>query len=167
MLPEHHCVLRATNNRYGQYELRDIDIYFNGRYLAENLVRHSSEKYKSEILAIITNIETEISDGSTLATMMQRLRAQIDDNYETLAIDLGVEIETILSERVLAPRDYDESIFWQQAIDRWGQGSGYKVDVLSLYIQQVGGIDSLFFDLIQTAWNERIIQPILAFLGER
>jgi hypothetical protein len=167
MLPEHHCVLRATNNRYGQYELRDIDIYFNGRYLAENLVRHSSEKYKSEILAIITDIETEISDSSTLATLMQRLRAQIDENYETLAIDLGVEIETILSDRVLAPRDYDESIFWQQAIDRWGQGSGYKGDVLSLYMEQVGGIDRLFVDLIQTAWHDRIIQPILTFLGDR
>ncbi|WP_295617046.1 hypothetical protein [Chamaesiphon sp. GL140_3_metabinner_50] len=86
---------------------------------------------------------------------------------QIISIDLGVEIETILSDRVLAPRDYDESIFWQQAIDRWGQGSGYKVDVLSLYIQQVGGIDRLFVDLIQTAWNERIIQPILAFLGDR
>jgi nitrous oxidase accessory protein NosD len=25
MLPDHHCTLRATNNRYGQYELRGID----------------------------------------------------------------------------------------------------------------------------------------------
>jgi hypothetical protein len=147
--------------------LRDIDIYFNGRYLAESLVRQSSEKYKSEISAVISYIETEISSGSTLATMMQRLRSQIDENYEALAIDLGVEIETILSDRLLAPKDYDESIFWQQAIDRWGQGAGYKVDVLSLYIHQVGGIDAMFIDLIQSAWNERIIQPILAFLGDR
>jgi predicted RecB family endonuclease len=50
--------------------------------------------------------------------MMQRLRSQLDENYEALAIDLGVEIETILSDRLLAPKDDDESIFWQQAIDR-------------------------------------------------
>ena len=103
MLPEHHCTLRATNNRYGQYELRDIDIYFNGRYLAENLIRHSTAPFKAEVLAVIKAIETEISHDSTLATVMHRLRVQIDENYEALAIDLGVEIETILSDRILAP----------------------------------------------------------------
>lgn len=166
MLPTHHCVLRATNNRYGQYELRDIDIYFNGRYLAENLIRKSTQNFKAEILKIVDFVEAEISYGSTLSPVMQRLRSQIDENYEDLAINLGVEIETILSERLLAPQDYDESTFWQQAIDRWGQGSGYKVDVLALYIQQVGGIDLMFANLIQSAWRDRIIQPILTFLGD-
>lgn len=166
MLPTHHCVLRATNNRYGQYELRDIDIYFNGRYLAENLIRQSTQKFKTEILKIVDFVEAEISHGSTLSPVMQRLRSQIDENYEDLAIKLGVEIETILSDRLLAPQDYDESTFWQQAIDRWGQGSGYKVDVLDLYSQQVGGIDLMFANLIQSAWLDRIIQPILTFLGD-
>jgi hypothetical protein len=166
MLPAHHCVLRATNNRYGQYELRDIDIYFNGRYLAENLIRQSTQNFKAEILKVVDFVEAEISHGSTLSPVMQRLRSQIDENYEDLAINLGVEIETILSDRLLAPQDYDESMFWQQAIDRWGQGSGYKVDVLALYIQQVGGIDVMFADLIQSAWRDRIIQPILTFLGD-
>jgi hypothetical protein len=164
MLPVHHCVLRATNNRYGQYELRDIDIYFNGRYLAENLIRQSTHNFKTDILKVIDFVEAEISHGSTLSPVMQRLRSQIDENYEDLAVNLGVEIETILSDRILAPQDYNESIFWQQAIDRWGQGSGYKVDVLALYIQQVGGIDAMFAELIQTAWRDRIIQPILTFL---
>ena|GEM_PF-2439907 len=167
MLPEHHCTLRATNNRYGQYELRDIDIYFNGRYLAENLIRQSTAPFKAKVLAVIKAIETEISRDSTLVTVMHRLRVQIDDNYEALAIDLGVEIEAILSDRVLAPQDYDESPFWQQTIDRWGQGSGYKLDVLSMYCEQVGEIDAIFVDLIQTAWCDRIIQPILTFLGDR
>ena len=166
MLPTHHCVLRATNNRYGQYELRDIDIYFNGRYLAENLIRQSTQNFKTEILKVVDFVEAEISHGSTLSPVMQRLRSQIDENYEDLAVKLGVEIETILSDRILAPQDYDESAFWQQAIDRWGQGSGYKVDVLALYIQQVGGIDLMFADLIQSAWRDRIIQPILTFLGD-
>ncbi len=166
MLPTHHCVLRATNNRYGQYELRDIDIYFNGRYLAENLIRQSTQNFKTEIFKVVDFVENEISHGSTLSPVMQRLRSQIDENYEDLAIKLGVEIETILSDRLLAPQDYDESTFWQQAIDRWGQGSGYKVDVLDLYSQQVDGIDLMLADLIQSAWHDRIIQPILTFLGD-
>jgi DNA-binding transcriptional MerR regulator len=174
MLPAHHCVLRATNNRYGQYQLRDIDIYFNGRYLAESLIRQITQTSKVDIFKVVNFIETEISHGSTLSPLIQRLRDRIDQNYEALAIDLAVEIETILSDRLLAPQDYHDSIFWQQAIDfpkgrlcqRWGQGSGYKVDVLSLYDRQVATIDTIFVDLIESAWCERIIQPILTFLGD-
>jgi hypothetical protein len=166
MLPAHHCVLRATNNRYGQYELRDIDIYFNGRYLAESLIRQNTQKSKLEIFKVINFVETEISHDSTLSPLIQRLRDRINENFETLAIDLGIEIETILSDRLLAPQDYHDSIFWQQAIDRWGQGSGYKVDVLSLYDRQVATIDATFIELIEAAWRDRIIQPILKFLGD-
>jgi DNA-binding transcriptional MerR regulator len=166
MLPAHHCILRATNNRYGQYELRDIDIYFNGRYLAESLIRQITKRSKVDLLKIVSFIETEISHGSTLSPLMQRLRDRIDQNYEALSIDLGIEIETILSDRLLAPQDYHNSIFWQQAIDRWGQGSGYKVDVLSLYDRQLATIDAIFVELIETAWRDRIVQPILTFLGD-
>lgn len=166
MLPAHHCTLRATNNRYGQYELRDIDIYFNGRYLAEHLIRKITQTSKTEIFKIVSFIETEISHGSALSPLMQRLRDRIDENYEAIAIDLSIEIETILSDRLLAPQDYDDSIFWQQAIDRWGQGSGYKLDVLSLYDRQISAIDAIFVDLIRSAWRDRIVQPILTFLGD-
>ncbi len=166
MLPAHHCTLRATNNRYGQYELRDIDIYFNGRYLAEHLIRKITQTSKAEIFKIVSFIETEISHGSALSPLMQRLRDRIDENYEAIAIDLSIEIETILSDRLLAPQDYDDSVFWQQAIDRWGQGSGYKLDVLSLYDRQIATIDTIFVDLIGAAWRDRIVQPILTFLGD-
>jgi hypothetical protein len=166
MLPAHHCTLRATNNRYGQYELRDIDIYFNGRYLAEHLIRQNTQKSKADIFRTIDFMVAEISNSSTLSPLIQRLDDRINENYEAVAIDLSIEIETILSDRLLAPQDYDDSIFWQQAIDRWGQGSGYKVDVLSLYDRQVSIIDTIFVDLIEAAWRDRIIQPILTFLGD-
>jgi hypothetical protein len=166
MLPDHHCILRATNNRYGKYELRGIDIYFNGRYLAENLVRESTKIAKTQIFKIISDVEAEISEGSTLHPIAQRLRSQIDANYEAISIDLSIEIETILTDRILAPQDYEDCTFWQNVIDRWGQGSGYKIDVLALYTGQVGAIDSIFVNLLQVAWRERIVEPILTFLGE-
>jgi hypothetical protein len=53
-----------------------------------------------------------------------------------------------------------------ERVERWGQGSGYKIDVLSSYAKQVGLIDNIFVDLMQAAWRDRIIQPILTFLGE-
>jgi hypothetical protein len=54
----HHMVLRATNNRYGKYELRDIDIYFNGKYLAEQLIRDRTKPDYAEISIAIDWVES-------------------------------------------------------------------------------------------------------------
>jgi hypothetical protein len=130
------------------------------------LIRQNTQKSKAEIFKTIDFMVSEISHGSTLSPLMKRLSDRINENYEAVAIDLSIEIETILSDRLLAPQDYDDSIFWQQAIDRWGQGSGYKVDVFSLYDRQVSTIDAIFVELIEAAWRDRIVQPILTFLGD-
>jgi GTPase SAR1 family protein len=167
MLPDNASVLRATNNRYGQYDLRDIDIYFNGRSLTEGLVRWHTRQFKVEILQEVEYVGSEIDIDSSLYPMLNRLRHQIDENYEVLVVDLGEKIETLLANQILAPQDYDDSIFWQKVISRWGQGSGYKSDVLSVYNQQVESIDANFSSEIRTAWREQIIQPILIFLGEK
>ena len=166
MLPKHHSTLRATNNRYGQYELRGIDIYFNGRYLAERLIRESTKVAKIEIANIISSIEAEISDNSTLYPLMQRQVSQIDLNYESMSIDFSHCIEAILTDKIFAPQDYTDCVFWQNVIDRWGQGPGYKNDVLLSYQEQLESIDSGFNQLIQTAWRDRVIQNALTFLGE-
>jgi hypothetical protein len=159
-------VLRATNNRYGKYELRDIDIYFNGKYLSEKLVRDRTSIYKQEILTAIDWVESAIVDDSRLHPLMQRLRSQINGNYEGLAIVLGAEIEKLLSDRVFAPQDYEDNEFWQQVIDRWGQGSGYKSDVLSEYEEQIQSVSTHLAQSLQLNWQEQIILPILTFLGD-
>jgi hypothetical protein len=162
----HHMVLRATNNRYGKYELRDIDIYFNGKYLSEKLVRDRTNIYKQEILTAIDWVESEIVDDSRLHPLMQRLRSLINGNYEGLAISLGAEIEELLSDRVFAPQDYEDNEFWQQVIDRWGQGSGYKSDILAEYEEQIQSVSTHLGQSLQLNWQEQIILPILTFLGD-
>jgi hypothetical protein len=166
MLPEHHSTLHATNKRYGHYASKGIDIYFNGRYLAEALVRQSTKGAKEEILQILKSVESSATPDSKLHPLLQRLRHQIDENYEGIAIALSNTIETVLSEKVLSPQDYNNSVFWRNVIDRWGEGNGYKADVLKRYRQQVGSIDKTLNDLIQTEWGNRVVQPILDFLGE-
>lgn len=159
-------VLRATNNRYGKYELRDIDIYFNGKYIAEKLVRERTKIYKTEIFTAIDWIESEIVEDSKLYPLMQRLRNQIDENYERMAITLGTEIEQLLTEQIFAPQDDEDNEFWQQVIDRWGRGAGYKSDVISQYQDQIQSVNSHLDRSIQSLWQERIILPILTFLGD-
>ncbi len=161
----HHMVLRATNNRYGIYEMRGVDIYFSGRSLAENFARLQTKDFKSEILNSIISAQAEITPNSQMWISLQRLHSQISENYEALLIELGQKIENVLTTITLAPRSYEDNEFWQEIIDRWGQGSGYKQDVLFCYNSQIQSIDTTLMNLLITGWQEDLIKPALIFLG--
>jgi hypothetical protein len=162
----HHMVLRATNNRYGRYEMRGVDIYFSGRSLAEKVARSQTESLKLKILNSIDLAQVEIIPNSQMWISLQRLSSQFRENYEALVINLGQQIEYILTTITLAPQSYEDSEFWSEVIDRWGQGSGYKNDVLSCYNSQVESIEMTLVNLIITAWQKDLIEPALIFLGD-
>lgn len=162
----HHMVLRATNNRYGRYEMRGVDIYFSGRSLAEKVARSQTESLKLKILNSIDLAQAEIITNSQMCVSLQRLSSQVRENYEILVINLGQQIECILTTKTLAPQSYEDSEFWSEVIDRWGQGSGYKNDVLSCYSSQVESIEITLVNLIITAWQKDLIEPALIFLGD-
>jgi hypothetical protein len=162
----HHMVLRATNNRYGCYELRGVDIYFSGRSLAEKVARSQTNNLKLEVLNSINLAQTQTILNSQMWISLQRLHSQVSENYEGLVIELGRKIEGVLTIKTLAPQSYENSEFWQKVIDRWGQGSGYKNDVLSCYNNQVKSIEIILASLIITAWQENLIKPALIFLGD-
>ncbi len=162
----HHMVLRATNNRYGRYEMRGVDIYFSGRNLAENFARSQTKNLKLEILNSIISAQTETVSNSQMWISLQRLHSQISENYEALVIELGQKIENTLTNITLAPQSHEDSEFWREVIDRWGQGSGYKQDVLSCYKSQLKPIEIILTNLMITDWQEDLINPALLFLGD-
>jgi hypothetical protein len=161
----HHMVLRATNNRYGNYELRGIDIYFNGKYLAEKLVRDRTQIHRSEISTALDWVESQIVTDSGLHPIVQRLRSQINDNYEDMVVTLSTEIERLLTDNLFAPQDYEDNEFWQQVIDRWGCGAGYKHDVLAEYQDRSESVNFHLANSMRSAWQQQIILPIVNFLG--
>jgi hypothetical protein len=162
----HHMVLRATNNRYGRYEMRGIDIYFNGRSFAEKAARLQTQDFKLTILNKIALAQAEITSDSQIWISLQRLHSQISEDYETLVIELGQKIEDVLTTTTLAPQSYEDSRFWQKVIDRWGQGSGYTQDVLSSYNSQIKSIEITLMNLMTANWQEKLITPALIFLGD-
>jgi hypothetical protein len=162
----HHMVLRATNNRYGRYEMRSVDLYFNGRSLAEKIASLQTKNLKLEILNSIALAQAEIVSNSQMWIFLERLHSQISENYETIVIELGQKIEDVLTITTLAPQSYEDSEFWQTVIDRWGQGTGYKQDVLSYYESQIKSIEMVLMNSIITDWQEDLIKPALIFLGD-
>jgi hypothetical protein len=162
----HHMVLRATNNRYGRYEMRGVDIYFSGQSLAEKVARSQTESLKLKILNSVNLAQAKTIPNSQMWISLQRLSSQINESYETLVIKMGQKIEYILTTTTFAPQSYEDSEFWSEVIDRWGQGSGYKNDVLSYYNSQIKSIEITLIDSIITAWQEDLIEPALIFLGD-
>jgi hypothetical protein len=160
----HVMVFRAINNRFGTYDMRDIDIYFDGSSVAEELLRAKLLESKAEIVGAVEFVEEHASESSGLKPVMQVLKGQIDDCFEKSVIDVGNEsCEQIGAS--LGPESCSNE-FWAYAQDRWGKGPGYRDDVLSKYRSQICGLDSWLMDRVQEVWERQFMDEILEFFGE-
>jgi len=159
----HVMVFRAINNRFGTYDLRDIDIYFDGSTVAEALLRDRLLESKAEIIGAVEFVEEYASDKSGLKPVMQILREQIDEYFEKSIIEIGQEICAYIRDS-LAPQNYSNE-FWGYAQSRWGQGRGYRDDVLGQYGDQIHGLDGWLVERVQEVWKQNFMDRILEFFG--
>jgi len=160
----HVMVFRAINNRFGTYDMRDIDIYFDGSSVAEMLLRDKLIESKAEIVGAVEFVEEHASENSGLKPVMQILKEQIDEYFEKAVIKIGQEIRSFIRDR-LAPQTYSNE-FWDYAQNRWGQGSGYRDEVLRQYSAQIHDVDNWLVERVQEVWKLNFMDKILEFFGE-
>lgn len=160
----HVMVFRAINNRFGTYGLRDIDIYFDGSTVTEVLLRDRLLESKAEIVGAIEFVEEHASEKSGLKPVMQILREQIDEYFEKTVIEIGQETCDCIRNS-LAPQTYSNQ-FWDYAQNRWGQGPGYRENVLGQYGSQISGLDDWLVERVQEVWKQNFMDRILEFFGE-
>ncbi|MEH2359595.1 hypothetical protein, partial [Nostoc sp.] len=160
----HVMVFRAINNRFGTYDIRDIDIYFDASSVSEKLLRDRLIESKSEIIGAIELVEENASDPSGLKPVMQILKEQVDDCFEKTVIEIGQEVYKYIKDN-LAPQS-DSNEFWEYAKNRWGKGPGYRKDVLEQYSNQIDGVDDWLSERVQKLWEQKFMDNILEFFGE-
>lgn len=160
----HVTVFRAINNRFGTYDLRDIDIYFDGSTVAEVLLRDRLRESKAEIIGAVELVEKHASEQSGLKPVMKILSEQIDEYFEKFIIEIGQEICCCIKDS-LAPQTYSNE-FWDYAQNRWGQGHGYRDDVLDQYGSQINSLDDWLVERVQEVWKQNFMDRILEFFGE-
>lgn len=159
----HAMTLRATNNRFGVYEPRDIDIYFDSAQVAEQISREIMESPKDKIMDIITDLKENASNVSGLKPMVASFEIQINTLYEALVIEIGRStMETVKESLSSLTRS---NPFWVQLQDRFGKGSGFKADVLSMYADKLEEIDDYFNEVCQNLWEEKLVKKIVEFFG--
>ncbi|MEO1376471.1 MAG: hypothetical protein AAFW70_19675, partial [Cyanobacteria bacterium J06635_10] len=161
----HVMVLRAINNRHGKYDVRDIDIYFHCKNLAEDLVKNNLQEPKGKISRAILFVQKYASDESGLTSILEIIQKKLDTCYEDIAINLGKKISNKLENEILHPQDKSNT-FWLEIKDRWGKGSGYRDDVLGMYEHEMKDIDNFFRYEIENLWQQWLSNKILSFFGD-
>src|SRR5207253_2393874 len=141
----HPMTLRATNNRYGLYPHRNIDIYYDTVPITEHLVRTAVSRPKEAVLGIVRSVKNSSPEISDLRELLAVLETRIDSSFENMVREAGVVMHDYLSKTALAPQD-SSNPFWVNVQARFGKGSGYRDDVLSMYADQLDGHEDVLIE---------------------
>ncbi len=129
----HHMTLRAINSRYGRYDVKGIDIYYDVVPLAKSFLKEVTQSHKDKI---VETVKLGMEDASPeLHILIQNLESQVNSGYNDLIVKFTSDISDHLENVVFYPQDRN-SEFWRKVQDRWG-GTGYKTaykaDVVGMY----------------------------------
>jgi hypothetical protein len=142
----HHMTLGATNNRFGVYPYRNIDIYYDAIPITEQLVRTATSGTKEAIPEIVRNVRSCSPPESERA--------------------VGVTMLDYLRNTAFYPRD-QSSQFWIDVQSRFGtRQKGFRDDVLSMYAGQMQGHEGILANTADERWRTLLIDPVLQYLGE-
>jgi hypothetical protein len=160
----HPMSLRATNNRYGVYPVRIIDVSYDGVPIAERLVRSATQNSKGKIVELIQEHRDQADENSDLRELFSVLQSQVDQSYDDMVKRAGQAVETQLRNTVFAPSD-QSSAFWTNVQNRYGQGKGFRDDVLGMYSDQMEDVERFLRDSAEGLWQTNLVDPVLDFLS--
>lgn len=159
----HTMWLVATNNRYGWYPYRTIDIYYDAIGIIEILIRIAANGRKEKILKDIIEIKTKSPPTSQLQRFVPILEERINKAYEEFVREMAIKMQEYLKEERFYPQEYSNQ-FWLDVQDRFGKGPGYRDDVFAMYGEQMGNYEKFLHDNAGNLWEEMVIKKVLAFL---
>jgi len=157
-------MLRATNNRFGRYPFRNIDIYYDAIPITEQLVRAAAFRPKEALLDIVRKVHLDCSEGSDLHELLAVLEARIDSLFEEVVRTVGATMRSYLSDKIFHPQNASNQ-FWIDVQSRFGKGPGYREDVLTMYADQLQGHEDFLKQTAEDCWRQILIDPILEYLG--
>ncbi len=161
----HHMVLRATNNRFGVYPHRNIDIYYDAIPITEQLVRAAAAGPKDAIVKVVRNVKSSSSEQSDLRELFSVLESRIDTSFEEMVRAVGAAMHDRLRNVSFHPRDQTNR-FWIDVQGRFGTGQpGFRDDVLSMYADQMDGLEDELATTADEFWRKHVVDPVLRYLG--
>jgi hypothetical protein len=160
----HLMTLRATNNRFGEYPYRNIDVYYDARPITEALVRAAASRRKEAVVEIVRSTRESSPPDSDLRELFAVLETRIETSFEAMVRDVAAGMQTYLHDTALAPQDMS-SQFWVDVQAEYGKGPGYRDRVLTDYADAMEGHEEVLRKTAEASWQRIVIDPVLEYLG--
>ncbi len=160
----HPMTLRAVNNRFGEYEDREINIFAKVGEQATTLAEKTLRPDKDKILGHFRNIQKYTSFGADIEPIINQFVRDIDYSFNQLVNKIGNEVKDHLKQE-LEPLTLDNS-FWCDVQSRFGRGSGFREAVIGMYANKVEDVvNSSLRKTTEELWKKEFIRTILDFFG--
>ena len=162
----------AINRRFGTYDIRQINIYYDGRVVAqgkndEEMLRKFTREPKAELEGILREL---IKANEALDAFISDLVQEFDAAYDEFIAQVGIDVEAFLHDK-LSPQT-EESDFWQALVNEKGKqrskGEIYTGNVCQTFRRELESDQSLnaFLEARSTFHWENLVAGVLRYFGE-
>jgi len=110
-------------------------------------------------------VKSSSPKDSDLRELLTVLETRIDSSFEAMVREVGATMQTYLHDTALAPQDASNQ-FWVSVQRRFGQGPGFRDDVLTMYADAMDGHETVLTDAAEASWQRVVIDPVLEYLAE-
>lgn len=159
----HHRTVRAMQDRFGEYEVRNIDMYFHAGRIATLLTREHLRPTKDNIQKRLAEITANASNPQDVDAYIATFSKEIDMWFDTLTTTIGGDVEQKLRKH-LSPLT-DDNEFWMMVQSEAGRG--YRRRVIALYQDELNPkMTSYLKKQVEKRWKQVFIEPILDIFGD-
>jgi hypothetical protein len=163
----------AINRRFGTYDIRQIDIFYDARVVAqgesdEEMLRKFTKEPKTELEGILLDLTQA---NQALSAFIPDLVKQFDTSYDEFIAKVGNDVEGFLHDK-LSPLS-EESDFWQALISEKGKqrakGETYTDNVCQTYRRELESAQSLnaFLEARSKEHWKTLVAGVLSYFGEQ
>ncbi|MBN3906900.1 MAG: hypothetical protein HWQ35_10180 [Nostoc sp. NMS1] len=163
----------AIHKMFGYYELRDIDIYYDAKVVAEGIDEDKMlKKFTKEVKQELEDILNDLTSANeSLKTFIPELIKEFYGLYDEFIYEVGREVEEEVKNKLL-PRSED-SDFWNALIAEKGKekkkGETFTDNVcliLKRELEKETNLNTFLKNKAEDHWKE-LVSKILGFFGEK
>ncbi|MBN8588624.1 MAG: hypothetical protein J0L94_09915 [Rhodothermia bacterium] len=155
--------IKAINRRYGFYDLRGIDIFYDAQKIgAESILRTVTKDINDKIMKLLTELRTEINNDD-IGKLIDEIQTQFQTLYKTFISDTSIKIYDFLHNQKLDKGSkYD---FWNDVMDLKGSGYRERVgatfrDELETKSDNLPDTNEYFKTITENMWDNYVIANI-------
>ena len=124
--------LMAINNRCGIYNSNDI--FCEGANYIENCIKGTLKAFKDDIILFLFNIKnTEILNNNQ-KNSIEFIVQDINTYFFRYVELINNYFSDKLKDKIYSEKD---EVFWSKVVRRWGKGSGYRLDIMNYYKENI------------------------------